>query len=178
MQKTVLLTTLLSFLVVYSFAQCPTGEVTFQVDIVPDNYPNEISWDLQDDMGNILFQDDISSPNDYTFSDCIPTGGCLTFTIYDSYGDGICCGHGQGSYTVSVDNVEIGTGGDYDDEESVLIACPPGSSCSDSFTAMEGNNMPAPFLNTWYEFVPDSTGMYEINTCLPGNNCGNTTLWV
>ena len=31
----------------------------------------------------------------------IPPNTCVTFTIEDSYGDGICCGWGNGSYTVT-----------------------------------------------------------------------------
>ncbi len=172
---------LLAVFIVNSFsiyAQCPTGEAEFQVNIVPDNYYQETSWDLQDEAGNILFGGDLSDGNPYTFSACVPSGNCLTFTIYDSFGDGICCSFGQGNYQVLIDGTVIGSGGDFDDEETVLITCPPGASCEDSFDAIEGSNLPAPFLNTWYEFTPSFTGLYEINTCLPGNSCGNTTLWV
>ncbi|MAV42803.1 MAG: hypothetical protein CMC32_04880, partial [Flavobacteriaceae bacterium] len=30
--------------------------------------------------------------------------GCYTFTIYDAYGDGICCGYGVGSYSITDDS--------------------------------------------------------------------------
>jgi len=35
------------------------------------------------------------------------------FTLNDTYGDGICCSYGQGSYTISVDGEEVATGGDF-----------------------------------------------------------------
>ena len=37
--------------------------------------------------------------------------GCYRFTINDSYGDGICCSYGNGSYSVSYDGVVMGSGG-------------------------------------------------------------------
>ena len=45
--------------------------------------------------------------------------GCYTFTINDSYGDGICCATGSGSYTVSNQVLgTIATGGGYAYSES------------------------------------------------------------
>jgi hypothetical protein len=44
---------------------------------------------------------------------CIPKG-CYVFTMTDSYGDGMCCGYGQGSYSLEVDGVSlISNGGDF-----------------------------------------------------------------
>src|SRR6187402_496294 len=81
-----------------AFAQCP-GQSEVQVIITPDNYPSEVSWDLTAG-GNTIANG--GSTGD-TF--CIPTGTCMIFTIHDSYGDGICCNYGSGSYTVLLDGV-------------------------------------------------------------------------
>ena len=43
---------------------------------------------------------------------------CFQFTIIDSGGDGLCCGEGQGSYTISYDGKELKTGGVFYDEET------------------------------------------------------------
>ena len=48
---------------------------------------------------------------------------CYTFTIYDSYGDGICCSYGSGGYTVTDGNsYTLASGGyttaSFSDEES------------------------------------------------------------
>ena len=40
--------------------------------------------------------------------------GDYTFIILDTFGDGICCGFGQGSYSLSVDGIEIANGGEFD----------------------------------------------------------------
>jgi hypothetical protein len=53
------------------------------------------------------------------------SGKCIRFEIYDSYGDGICCGYGQGSYTVTFQGNVIVSGGQFTDQsihESNCIA--------------------------------------------------------
>tara|TARA_X000001036_G_scaffold188614_1_gene177823 strand:- start:574 stop:2160 length:1587 start_codon:yes stop_codon:yes gene_type:complete len=49
---------------------------------------------------------------------CVPENSELTFIIYDSDGDGICCESGEGSYSVSAcENIYV-TGGDFENSES------------------------------------------------------------
>ena len=46
--------------------------------------------------------------------------GCYRFTIYDSYGDGICCSYGNGSYDLfDDDGILIANGGDFGSSEFV-----------------------------------------------------------
>ena len=61
-----------------------------------------------------------SSYTEYIEEGCIPYGG-YQFTIYDSYGDGICCLVGEGSYSLYVDDELIGSGGDFGYSESHLF---------------------------------------------------------
>jgi hypothetical protein len=77
------------------------------LSITFDNYPEETSWDIKDSNGTVVFsggtyasQADGSTLN---IPLCVDTG-CYTFTIYDSYGDGICCSYGNGSYTYTKDS--------------------------------------------------------------------------
>jgi hypothetical protein len=49
---------------------------------------------------------------------CIPQNSNVTFTIYDSYGDGICCSLGNGSYDVNVCDVIVAAGGSFGSQES------------------------------------------------------------
>ena len=42
------------------------------------------------------------------------TDGSFTFTIFDSVGDGICCGYGSGSYRLSIGTIVIASGGEFD----------------------------------------------------------------
>jgi hypothetical protein len=48
--------------------------------------------------------------------------GCYEFTIYDEYGDGICCFWGEGSYEVINPNgVVVASGAEFDDLETTTI---------------------------------------------------------
>ena len=69
-----------------SQAQCSTGYSQIIVNIIPDNYPAETSWDIKDASNSIIAS---GTTNGYTL--CSLTGKSLHFTIYDSYGDGMCC---------------------------------------------------------------------------------------
>ena len=54
----------------------------------------------------------------YVETVCIPQNSNVTFTIYDSYGDGICCGFGNGSYDVIICAETVASGGNFDSQES------------------------------------------------------------
>jgi hypothetical protein len=67
----------------------PCEEVTFTIDT--DCWGNEVSWELADEDGNLITfvssgtYDDLTQ---YTWSECLDPG-CYTFTIFDSFGDGL-----------------------------------------------------------------------------------------
>lgn len=67
-----------------------------------DNYPDETSWELY--LGSEL----VASGGPYNgATEPLVQGLCLapgdyTFVLYDSYGDGICCASGSGSYNIKV----------------------------------------------------------------------------
>lgn len=74
------------------------------VTIVLDNYPEETSWNIKNSGGTTVASGGPygSSPDGSTITQtvCLPVGCSYTFTINDSYGDGICCSYGNGSYNV------------------------------------------------------------------------------
>tara|TARA_Y100000814_G_scaffold239466_1_gene183787 strand:- start:680 stop:2236 length:1557 start_codon:yes stop_codon:yes gene_type:complete len=49
---------------------------------------------------------------------CVPEDSELTFIIYDSDGDGICCESGEGSYSISACENIYASGGDFENSES------------------------------------------------------------
>lgn len=79
---------------------CTENEAT--LTIKTDNYPGETTWTIKNSNGTTLYSGGpYSSTNSiYTIDICEPDG-CFEFTIDDSYGDGICCGYGQGYYNVT-----------------------------------------------------------------------------
>ncbi len=75
---------------------------TVELQLVLDRYPGETTWELTDESGTT-----VASGGPYSGagsvkreSFCLPDG-CYTFTIFDSYGDGICCAYGNGSFAVT-----------------------------------------------------------------------------
>ena len=72
--------------------------VTFIIN--PDNYPQETSWKLYDSTTNeIVHTGSLNSDTDYYIEDiCVNFDSCFTLDFFDSYGDGICCGYGEGNF--------------------------------------------------------------------------------
>ena len=74
------------------------SETQIIISITTDNYPLETSWQLIDQTGaghtnlNPLTQ----SSTTYTWNICVPDTNCYQFTVYDTYGDGLCCCVGKG----------------------------------------------------------------------------------
>ena len=74
---------------------CNPGQALIEIAILLDNWPGETSWEITDTSGNILHSTP-SGTYDYTqvgqtvFTEvCIPFGDSITFTLNDTYGDGI-----------------------------------------------------------------------------------------
>ena len=83
-----------------------------------DNYPAETSWNIKNSANQV-----VASGGNYTSAQqnttvtvnlCLPNG-CYTLTMNDSYGDGICCSYGNGSYSVkdNVTNAILTSGGQF-----------------------------------------------------------------
>jgi hypothetical protein len=98
------------------------GGVTLDVSILTDDYGTETTWGVYSMSGIQLASGGIYTDEPILYEEevCIPDT-CVIFTIYDSAGDGICCGYGQGAYTVSYNGVEVAAGGEFVSEESTTI---------------------------------------------------------
>jgi PKD repeat protein len=144
---------------------CLANEDFLSIIIVQDNYPGETTWQLRD-QNNTLIQSGTTNSADI----CVAQNNCHTFTIFDSYGDGICCGYGQGSYTLLLNGQQIASGGQFTFQESVQFNCVPGSNCSNSISVTEGFHT-APNADSWYTYTPALNGQYRISTCSLGNTC-------
>lgn len=103
---------------ILAFAQCPPGQSEVYIHIMPDNFPEETSWKLFID--NLLAETGTSKSDTV----CADTTACIRFEIYDTYGDGMCCGFGLGSYTVIFQNDTFARGGAFTNKivhESICI---------------------------------------------------------
>ena len=159
-------------LVQYAVAQCGNGFKKVEISIIPDSYPTETTWGLHDDISGAL----IDTGGSVGDTICVDSARCLRFTIYDQYGDGICCTYGQGSYTVKLNGVQVARGDSFHYSQSNTFNCLASHSCSNALTAYLGSQT-APSPETWYLFIPNASGLYSISTCNQGNNC-NTKLYI
>ncbi|MBE0348181.1 hypothetical protein PPEP_a3304 [Pseudoalteromonas peptidolytica F12-50-A1] len=81
--------------------------------LITDNYASETSWKITNTAGST-----IASGGNYSNNQSVNEGICLadgnyTFTILDSYGDGICCSNGSGQYTLTHGSKTIASGGQF-----------------------------------------------------------------
>ena len=159
----------------YGGSEVAQGTVTIMdgvelvIDIVADNYPQETSWTLTDEFGL-----EVATGGAESQTLCIQNN-CHSFTINDSFGDGICCGYGNGSYSIILDGVTVATGGEFGDTETVNFNCAPGFDCSNAIDVAEGEHT-TPFPNAWYRFTPDANGIYRVTTC--NRSTCDTKIWI
>lgn len=111
---------------------CSDTEVA--LTIVADNYGSETTWTVTNASGSVVASGGPyanNSTNSQTL--CLPDG-CYDFTINDSYGDGICCAFGNGSYALSGGGVSV-SGGSFGSTETTNFCVgggnPPAPTCND-----------------------------------------------
>ncbi len=155
------------FMHFHTAASCPTGNTEIIIQIIPDAWPYETSWELTDNGGNIL-----ASGLSVGDTVCVPTGSCVIFNIYDSFGDGIYL---PGGYWVYADGILVANGNAFGFMATHPISCPPGMFCTSSL-ALSPGTFTASFDNTFYVYACTVTGTYNITTCAM-NSC-NTKIWI
>ncbi|MEM6398484.1 MAG: HYR domain-containing protein, partial [Bacteroidota bacterium] len=108
----------------------PTGFV--DVNITFDNFPSETSFEIIDlinattVVSSGFFLDPNNAGTTTTESFLLPPGS-YEFIISDGFGDGICCGFGNGNYNIVVDGDTIvsPSGGNFGDEETIAFDIVP-----------------------------------------------------
>jgi hypothetical protein len=98
------------------------------INLLTDSFGGETSWSLRDVCsGDVIAEETgplASNTSTSTTLELAP-GTCYEFTIFDSFGDGICCFWGVGSYEIIYDGAVVGSGGDFGSSETVQFgSCP------------------------------------------------------
>jgi len=94
---------------------------TVDFTITLDDYPSETEWELYNETtGSAViagggYTNSTDANTTKTASGSLTDGHCYTFKITDSYGDGICCSWGNGSYDLTVNGSSIVSGGNFTD---------------------------------------------------------------
>lgn len=126
-----------------------------------DQYPEETTWEIINAEGSIIFSGGPYSTEGGTVNEdlSLPDDDCYTFSIFDDFGDGICCGFGDGNYLLATDDgVEIASGGEFETSESTTF---------NNFITLSNESFD---LNTEITLYPNpTTGITYLN-----NNSGNT----
>ncbi|MGD8111598.1 endonuclease [Vibrio sp. TRT 17S01] len=130
--------------------QCQDHSVT--LTLTTDRYAAETSWTLKDSQSQTLF-----SGNGYDNSTTITKTMCLAdgdyqFTINDSYGDGICCSAGNGTYTLATDQQTLASGGEFQYSQTT------------DFTLGDSGTTPPP-TGDYYQAAVGKNG-FELKTAL------------
>lgn len=111
--------------------------VDVTVTITLDNYPEETRWEITQSGSVVASGGTYGSQPDgstVTATNCL-SDGCYDFTIFDSYGDGICCSYGTGSYTVTGGGSTLASGGSFGTSETSTFCVSGGSVASLGLTA-------------------------------------------
>ena len=99
-----------------------TGFTTVLFKLKRDNAASETTWNLKNNSGTTLYSGGPYGNGSIVISQTwtVPAGACYIFTINDSGSNGICCGNGNGYYTIkSPDNtITVGEGGQFGASES------------------------------------------------------------
>ncbi len=96
-----------------SFTIAPFFNTTaVTIKIQRDEFGSETAWSFVNAAGQVLasgqnYSDTNSLPALITQTVNVPANTCYTFTITDSYGDGICCNFGNGYYEISTSDNQV-----------------------------------------------------------------------
>ncbi|RLD83184.1 MAG: hypothetical protein DRJ10_03990, partial [Bacteroidetes bacterium] len=99
--------------------QITTSIVNFELKT--DQYPAETSWEIKNSAGEVVYSGGSYSGANTVYTETLEFDDfdCYTFTIFDTYGDGICCAYGNGYYKLMDEgNVVFAEGGEFGSEDS------------------------------------------------------------
>ena len=137
------------------------GEVA-TLTVVTDGYASETSWELRSTDSRVEHSGgDYDNGSENVESLCLPSGD-YEFTIHDSYGDGLCCSYGQGSYQLSVGGQQVAAGSTFRHSESTRFTV---AGANDDGANDDGG--PGPDLEGYYAAAAGLTG-FELKTALHG----------
>ncbi|PHS09784.1 MAG: hypothetical protein COA88_04225 [Kordia sp.] len=156
--------------------QTSCNENQVELSITFDNYPQETSWDLVNGTGLIVASGSYSTSNadgsTIAKTLCLPDD-CYTFTMRDSYGDGICCAYGNGSYSLTGPEGVIKTGGAFSTSEATEF-CLGQVACVDVSLDLKFDNYPE---ETSWE-IKDDTGAIVTSGGTYGNQADGSLLTI
>ena len=93
------------------------NEIHFRIEIIPDNYDHETSWTLKNTDESIdeecILDEESNSGGVGTYNFRLCADANYEWSIYDAWGDGMCCDFGMGSFKLFLNDVQIFEGGEF-----------------------------------------------------------------
>jgi len=100
---------------------CDCNGALLDFSLTLDNYPSETAWQITADNGAIIAEgNDYNTAGETIENEICFEDGCYSFFISDSFGDGICCDYGNGSFSFTdADGNVVANGGEFGDFEAI-----------------------------------------------------------
>lgn len=155
---------------------CALDESLIVISLQTDRFGYETSWSLQTLEGEVLMEvrrGHYANNRFYEHKICVPVQTCLNFTITDSYGDGIAS---PGFFRIEKDDELLLGNQAFERSATFKLFCETGETCTNPTPILVDQSYRSIFEDHWYQFTPDSAGLYMINTCSL-NSC-DTKIWV
>lgn len=146
-----------------------TSTFALELTIVFDNYPEETSWEITDDSGDVVESGGTySSQSDGStlVVDIDLDEGCYEFTIEDTYGDGMYSSrYGNGSYELYYGDELLASGGDFDSSETTSF-CLEAVSESSELASIGQTSLTEDATDGLVNIYPNPCGdLLKINVC-------------
>lgn len=104
------------------YEDCSENENLIAIEVQTDAWGYETAIQLTGFNGeSYLDISDFSNNTLSNFNVCVPNTGVYSFTIFDEYGDGVCCDFGEGYYSITSCGEVIASGGDFGESETITI---------------------------------------------------------
>ncbi len=104
---------------------CTDNSLTLTLNT--DNYGSETSWAVNNNQGSAVANGSgYASNTQYDEQICL-TDGTYTLVISDSYGDGMCCSTGSGSYALKQGSTTLASGASFNNTDSTTFTLGSGS---------------------------------------------------
>lgn len=117
------------------------GTTQIHLELTTDNFAEETSWEFRSVDGTVLesfgpYQQTVDDNTTFTYDFDVVADECYEFEIFDAFGDGICCGFGIGSYSLTLDDDTILIeSGEFDSSEITEMAISEPLGINDIFSS-------------------------------------------
>ncbi len=106
---------------------CTDKQDSFNFTITPDKFPKDLAWVFYNSKGTVIIGGFIPETQQrtptYVYDQCLQKGNEIyTFSLYDFYGDGICCEWGIGNYSLTFNSEIVSTSENFTNNRFICLA--------------------------------------------------------